>query len=352
MDIIFHQIKTQQGCQSYMIGCKETCAAIIIDPEISQIEHYQGLAAQDGLILHYLLDTHTHADHFSASKTLRQKMSVPLIMHNSSPAPFVDIRVDDGEMVIVGKIRLRILHTPGHTADSMCIVMQDRVFTGDTLLIGGTGRTDLPSGDPEQLYDSLFNRLLKLDPQLLVYPAHIYSDRQYSTLAEELASNPRLQKTQRAEFVQQMQQLDLKMPTHLTEALRTNLSGGKTVSQLISEAAQKISFMAQDEVLRRIQSPESDILLIDVREKEAFDVAHIPSAIHIPRGQLELRVNDLLADPTQRILVYCEFGKISTLAAATLKEMGFSRTVALDLGVRHWLEQGYPVEKTAKQNNA
>lgn len=346
MDMIFHQIRTEQGCQSYMIGCKETCAAIIIDPEISQLEHYQGLATQDGLILHYLLDTHTHADHFSASKTLAAKMEIPLIMHNCSPAPFVDIRVDDGEMIIVGKLRFRILHTPGHTADSICVIMDDRVFTGDTLLIGGTGRTDLPSGNPEQLYDSLFNGLLKLNPDLKVYPAHIYSDLSHSTLAEEIANNLRLQKTDRNEFVAQMRTLELKMPTHLTEALRTNLCGGKNISQLIAEAAQKISFMAQDEVLRRIQSPSSDMLLIDVREKEAYDQAHIPSAIHIPRGQLELLVNDILPDPTKRILVYCECGKIATLATATLKEMGFRRAVALDLGVRSWKENGYPVEKS------
>ncbi|MEH6452880.1 MAG: rhodanese-like domain-containing protein [Psychromonas sp.] len=343
MDTIFHQIKTQHGCQSYMIGCKETGAAIIIDPEISQMEHYQGLALQDGLTVHYLLDTHTHADHFSASQILRPKMSVPLIMHSSSATPFIDIRVDDGEMIIVGKIRLRIVYTPGHTSDSICIVMNDRIFTGDTLLIGGTGRTDLPSGNPEQLYDSLFNKLIKLDPQLLVYPAHIYSDRQYSTLAEEFASNPRLQKKQQVEFVKQMRELDLNMPVHLTEALRTNLCGGKTVSQLINEAAEKITFMAQDEILSRIQSTYCELLMIDLREKEAFDAAHIPGAVNIPRGQLELRVNDMLKDPSQRILVYCEFGKISILAAATLKEMGFSRTVAMDLGIGEWIEKGYPV---------
>ncbi len=346
MDMIFRQIRTKQGCQSYMIGCKETCAAIIIDPEISQMEHYQGLATQDGLVLHYLLDTHTHADHFSASKVLATKMDVPLIMHNSSPAPFVDIRVGDGEMVIVGQLRFRILHTPGHTADSMCVIMDDRVFTGDTLLIGGTGRTDLPTGDPEQLYDSLFNGLLKLNPDLIVYPAHIYSERSHSTLEEEIANNPRLQKTHRDEFVEQMRTLDLKMPTHLTEALRTNLCGGKNVSQLIAEAAKKVSFMAQDEVLRRIQSPHPDMLLIDVRDKEAYDQAHIPSAIHIPRGQIELRVNDMLPDPTKRILVYCECGKISILATATLKEMGFRRAVALDLGICSWKENDYPVEKS------
>ena len=117
-----------------------------------------------------MIDTHTHADHFSATRQLAKQLGVPVVMHRLPPATGVDMRVDDGEMIVVGKLRLRVLHTPGHTRDSMCLVVGDRVFTGDTLLIGATGRTDLPTGDPEQLYDSLFGKLLKLDPALLVYP--------------------------------------------------------------------------------------------------------------------------------------------------------------------------------------
>ena len=108
------------------------------------------------------------------------------------------MQVDDGEMLVIGKLRLRVLHTPGHTADSMCLVAEDRVFTGDTLLIGGTGRTDLPSGDADALYDSLFGKLLTLDPALKVYPAHDYKGRSHSTLGAEIAGNPRLQQRDRA----------------------------------------------------------------------------------------------------------------------------------------------------------
>src|SRR5436305_14977076 len=111
----------------------------------------------------------------------------------------------------------------------MCLGVVDRVFSGDTLLIGGTGRTDLPTGDPDALYESLFGKLLKLDPALLVYPAHDYKGRSHSTIAGEIESNPRLQQRERAAFVQMMKSLDLSMPTHLTEALRTNMSGGKPV---------------------------------------------------------------------------------------------------------------------------
>jgi glyoxylase-like metal-dependent hydrolase (beta-lactamase superfamily II) len=129
---------------------------VLIDPDINQLDRYLGLAARDGLHVRYLVDTHTHADHFSATVELARRMAVPIVMHRASPAPFVDMRVDDGEMIAVGRLRLRVLHTPGHTQDSMCLAVEDRVFTGDTLLIGATGRTDLPSGNPETLYDRLF----------------------------------------------------------------------------------------------------------------------------------------------------------------------------------------------------
>jgi hypothetical protein len=133
----------------------------------------------------------------------------------------------------------------------MCLRAGDRVFTGDTLLIGGTGRTDLPTGDPEALYDSLFGRLLKLDPATTVFPAHDYKGASRARSASEIADNPRLQKRDRSAFVAMMRELNLSAPDHMTEALRTNLSGGKTVEQLLAEAAAKVPFMALDELRRR-----------------------------------------------------------------------------------------------------
>jgi len=341
--MIFEQIATG-GCQSYLVGCEATCAAVLIDPELSQIDHYRGLLSQHGLTVKYVIDTHTHADHFSASRELGKALGAPVVMHRLAPAPYADFRLDDGEMLIVGNLRLKAIHTPGHTRDSMSLVMDDRVFTGDALLIGGTGRTDLPSGDPHQLYESLFDKLLKLPPETQVYPAHDYKGRGHSTIGAEIAENPRLQKTERAAFVEMMQHLDLAAPTHLTEALRTNMSGGKTVAQLLSEAAGKIPFMSLAELNARLGGNSRDLVILDIREKEAFDAGHAPGAKHLPRGQLELRVDAELPDPTVRILTVCEFGKISTLAAATLRELGYGRAAALDGGMKAWREAGYPLE--------
>jgi glyoxylase-like metal-dependent hydrolase (beta-lactamase superfamily II) len=326
------------------VGCEATCAAVLIDPELSQIDHYRGLCAQHGLSVKYVIDTHTHADHFSASRELGKALGVPVVMHRLAPAPYADLRLDDGDMLIVGELRLKALHTPGHTRDSMSLVMEDRVFTGDALLIGGTGRTDLPTGDPHQLYESLFEGLLKLPSETAVYPAHDYKGRGHSTIGAEIADNPRLQKTERAEFVTMMQALDLAAPTHLTEALRTNMSGGKTVAQLLSEAAAKVPFMSLAELNGRLGGNSRDLVILDIREKDAFDAGHVPGAVHLPRGQLELRVNSELPDPTVRILTCCEFGKISTLAAATLRELGYGRAVALDGGMKAWREAEFPLE--------
>lgn len=340
--MIFESVSSG-GCRSYLVGCEDTCAAALIDPELSQIDRYLALAARHGLRFRYLVDTHTHADHFSATRQLANQLHAPVVMHRASPAPFVDLRLEDGELLVVGRLRLQSLHTPGHTADSMCLCVDDRVFTGDTLLIGATGRTDLPSGDADALYDSLFQGVLKLDHALKIFPAHEYKGRTHSTIGQELAENPRLQKTERGAFVEMMHSLNLTMPTHVTEALRTNMSGGKTVAQMLSDAAASVPFMSMAQLKSSIQEGRNDLIVLDVREREAYENGHVPGAVHLPRGQLELRVNEDLKDPTRRILVCCEFGRISTLATATLREMGFSGAIALDGGVKAWREAGYPL---------
>lgn len=344
--MIFEQVATG-GCQSYFIACGDTSAAAVIDPEVRQIARYQALATQYGARIRYVIDTHTHADHFSGSKQLGQSLGAPVVAHQLSPSPYVTMRVDEGDVIKVGNLRLTVMHTPGHTKDSMSLVMNDRVFTGDALLIGATGRTDLPSGDPDQLYDSLFNKLLKLDPALRIYPAHDYKGHTCSTLEEEKRSNPRLQKKEREEFVAMMQAHSPSMPEHLNEALRVNMSGGTSVAQLLSEAAAEVPFISMDEVKSRVASGANDTIVLDVREKEQFEAGHIPNARHLSRGQLELRVNEAFPDPTVRIVTYCEVGKISTLAAATLRRMGFTRVLALDGGMKSWREKGFPVETGA-----
>jgi glyoxylase-like metal-dependent hydrolase (beta-lactamase superfamily II) len=342
--MFFEQI-ADGGCQSYILGCPETCAAVLIDPALAQVDRYLGITSSEGLRVRYIVETHTHADHFSAARQLSARLDVPVVMHRSSSASHVTMPVEDGHLIAVGDLRLRVMHTPGHTRDSICLHVNDRVFTGDTLLIGATGRTDLPTGNPEQLYDSLFNKLLHLGRNTLVFPAHDYKERKDTTIGAELDHNPRLQKTDRAEFVEMMRGLNLSAPSHLTEALRTNVSGGKTVQQLLGEAAAEIPFLSFVELAARLEQRRNDFVVVDVRERDAYAQGHVPGALHLPRGQLELKVDQAFPDPNVEILTVCELGKISTLAAATLRELGFRRAVALDGGMKGWSEQGHPIEQ-------
>ena len=338
---------TVGGCRSYLIGCPATCVGALIDPEASQVDRYRGLAAQRGLTVRTVIDTHTHADHFSGARDVAAAFGAKVVMHRDSPAPYVDLRLDDGDMVLVGELRVRALHTPGHTQDSLCLHVDGHVFTGDTLLIGGTGRTDLPTGDPEALYDSLFGVLLKLAPETQVHPAHDYKGREGTTIGREIAENPRLQKADRAAFVAMMRELNITAPTHLTEALRVNMSGARSVGQLLAAASAATPFVSLDELAQRLERLDNDVVVLDVRERDAYEAGHIATATWLPRGQLELRVNDVFPDPGVRIVTCCEFGKISTLAAATLRELGFLRAAALDGGVQAWRDAGRPMEMGA-----
>jgi rhodanese-related sulfurtransferase len=179
----------------------------------------------------------------------------------------------------------------------------------------------------------------------LVFPAHDYKEQGHSTIAAEIASNPRLQKRDRAAFVEMMRSLNLSAPTHLTEALRTNMSGGKTVRELLSEAAAETPFMSLDELAGRLNQRRNDFVILDVRERDAYARNHVPGARHLARGQLEMKVDETFPDPSLEILTICEFGKISTLAAATLRQLGFRRAVALDGGMKSWREAGYPLDQ-------
>ena len=186
--------------------------------------------------------------------------------------------------------------------------------------------------------------VLKLDPALKVYPAHDYKGRSHSTIGDEIAGNPRLQKRERGEFVEMMRaaQSGGAHPSDRSAAhqYERRQDGG---ADAVGRRRAMSPFISMAELAERVKRNDLGLVLLDVREKEAFAAGHIPGARHLPRGQLELRVNKELPDPTQRILVCCEFGQISTLAAATLRELGFTQAAALDGGIKAWRESGLPL---------
>jgi glyoxylase-like metal-dependent hydrolase (beta-lactamase superfamily II) len=215
----FEQIRSS-GCLSYVLGCTREKAAVIIDPEIDKADDYVKLTRFFGAKLLYAIDTHTHADHHSACKVMRERHGVRAVMHGSTEAPYIDMRVNDGDEIKFGQLSLKVIHTPGHTQDAMCLLFQDRIFTGDTLLIGGCGRTDLPGGDAEKQYESL-KRLHALAEQIRVYPGHDYREA-VSTLGDEKQNNPRMQIASKEEFVHFMTSRKPPLPRKIQEALEWN----------------------------------------------------------------------------------------------------------------------------------
>ena len=173
-----------------------------------------------GSAILYAIDTHTHADHNSACKVMRERYGIKVVMHRATEAPYVDVRVNDGDLIQFGKLSLKVFHTPGHTQDAMCLLFNDRIFTGDTLLIGGCGRTDLPGGDPSHQYESL-RKLEALADQIRVYPGHDYREA-VSTLGDEKKANARMLIPTKDEFVQFMTSRKPPFPRKIDEALEWN----------------------------------------------------------------------------------------------------------------------------------
>ena len=218
-EIFFEQIRSA-GCLSYILGCAREKICIVIDPELDKAEDYVGLAEFLGSRILYAIDTHTHADHNSACKIMRERFGVKVIMHRAAEAPYVDMRVEDGQEIRFGQQSLKVIHTPGHTEDATCLLFKDRIFTGDTLLIGGCGRTDLPGGNAEAQYQSLL-KLKALPDDIRVYPGHDYREA-VSSLGDEKQKNARLLIATQDEFVHFMTSRKPPLPRKIQEALEWN----------------------------------------------------------------------------------------------------------------------------------
>jgi glyoxylase-like metal-dependent hydrolase (beta-lactamase superfamily II) len=225
--MIFRQLfERESSTYSYLLARRPGGEALLIDPVKSEVPKYLRLLSDLDVKLVFAVDTHVHADHITGLGQLREATACTTVMGSQSRAECVSRRVADGEELSVDGLRLRAVYTPGHTDDSYSFVMPDRVFTGDTLLIRGTGRTDFQNGDARAQYDSLFNRLLRLPDETLVYPAHDYKGWTVSTIAEERAHNPRLQVQSEAEYVALMRALRLDNPKQMDVAVPANLACG------------------------------------------------------------------------------------------------------------------------------
>jgi len=231
--MIFRQLfETETSTYSYLLGCERTHRACLIDPVASEINDYVELLHTLNLKLIYTMETHVHADHITGAGLLREKLGSKSVVHRDAGAQCADLMVTDGVLLQIGDLEFEVRHTPGHTCGCVSYVMADRVFTGDALLIGGSGRSDFQEGDAGQLYDSVTGKLFTLPPDTLVYPGHDYHDNTVSTIKQEIAKNTRLGGGRsRAEFIAIMQDLKLAYPKFIDQALPANQSCGMTGEQ-------------------------------------------------------------------------------------------------------------------------
>ena len=230
--MIFEQLfDTKSSTYTYIISSGEGREALIIDPVIEHTNDYLKILEKLELKLVKVIDTHIHADHITALNELNKRTSCTRIMGENSKSEVIDIKVKDNEKINIENIELKAMYTPGHTDCSYSYLMNDRVFTGDTLLINGTGRTDFQNGSSFDAYDSLFNKLLKLPEKTLVYPAHDYNGKKFSTIETERNNNPRLQVSSKEEYAEIMENLKLANPKMMDVAVPANVKG-LTLEQL------------------------------------------------------------------------------------------------------------------------
>lgn len=342
--MIFRQLfDSVSGTYSYLIASRKGAEALIIDPVLEKVDRYIQLLNELDLRLVKAVDTHLHADHVTGLGALRDRTRCVTVMGENTKADVVSMRLADGDRLDIEGISLDVIYTPGHTDDSYSFTMGDRVFTGDTLLIRGTGRTDFQNGDPRAQYESIFNRLLKLPDETLVYPAHDYKGDTVSTIGEERRCNPRLQVKSVEDYVQLMNNLKLPNPKMMDVAVPANMHIGLAQSAV----AEKGWALLADEAMTLVGRPE--IALVDLRERrERERHGVIPGALHEPYTELADNIGPggllraLGAD--RRVVFYCAYGERSAMAVQAAQEAGITSACHIQGGIAAWKDAGGPIE--------
>jgi glyoxylase-like metal-dependent hydrolase (beta-lactamase superfamily II)/rhodanese-related sulfurtransferase len=340
--MIFRQLFDQvSGTYSYLLASRRGGEALIIDPVLEKVDRYLQLIKELDLNLVKAVDTHLHADHITGLGALRDRTHCITVMGEHTKADVVSIRLADGDKLTIEGISLDAIYTPGHTDDSYSFIMPDRVFTGDTLLIRGTGRTDFQNGDARAQYESLFGRLLKLPEETLVFPAHDYKGDTVSTIGEEKRFNPRLQVKSVDEYVELMSKLNLPNPKMMDVAVPANMKVGLAQEQI---ARRGWAFSAQ-QALTMVERPE--VALIDLRERtEREKHGTIPGSLHVPYPSLQENIcaggmlHELAKSTGKRMLFYCAFGERSAMAVQAAQDAGLASACHIQGGIDAWRKVG------------
>ncbi len=339
--MIFRQLfDHSSSTYTYVVASRKGGEALVIDPVLENVERYIKLMEELDLKLVKVIDTHIHADHISGMAELRDRTNCVTIMGDATPSDVVSMQVKDNDDIAIEGIKLKALHTPGHTNDSYSYLMNDRIFSGDTLLIRGTGRTDFQNGDPYDSYNSIFERLLKLPEDTLLYPAHDYKGDTVSTIGEEKKFNPRLQVSSAEEYANIMNNLNLPDPKMMDIAVPGNLKLG------IDMTRQKNTNGLTVEQFQNALSNDEYVLL-DLREDTEINRdGQLKNSIHVPFS----KVSDYLIKEKEnlnnkKVLMYCAVGHRSTLAVQISKSYDYKNTFHLMGGIKNWEAQGAPIIK-------
>lgn len=343
--MIFRQLfDSASGTYTYLIASRHGGEALIIDPVLEKVDRYLQLVHELDLKLVKAVDTHLHADHITGLGALRDRTHCITVMGEQTKADVVSMRVTEGDRVAIEGVSLDVLYTPGHTDDSYSFLLGGRVFTGDTLLIRGTGRTDFQNGDPRQQYDSIFNKLLKLPDETLVFPAHDYKGDTVSTIGEEKRFNPRLRVRSVDEYVDIMNNLNLPNPKMMDVAVPANIHVGLHQEEI----ARKGWAVSAAEALALSGRP--DIAIVDLREKaEREKHGTIPGALHAPYPELLENIgaggilHELAAATGKRIVFYCAFGERSAMAVEAAQDAGLTSACHIEGGIDAWKKANGPV---------
>jgi len=345
--MIFRQLFDQtSGTYTYLLASRPGGEALIIDPVLEKVDRYLQLVRELDLKLVKAVDTHLHADHITGLGALRDRTRCITVMGEQTKADVVSMRVAEGDRVEIEGLRLNVLYTPGHTDDSYSYLLDDRVFTGDTLLIRGTGRTDFQNGDPRAQYDSIFGKLLKLPEATLVYPAHDYKGDTVSTIGEEKTFNPRLRVKSIDEYVALMNNLNLPNPKMMDVAVPANMRVG----------------LHQEEVARRgwaltaaeaiVLCGRPDVAIIDLRENSERDKhGVIPGSLHAPYPDLQEEIgaggmlHELAQSSGKRVVFYCAFGERSAMAVQAAQDAGLKTACHISGGIAAWKNANGPLAR-------
>ncbi|MGE5402399.1 MAG: MBL fold metallo-hydrolase [Ignavibacteriales bacterium] len=366
--MIFRQIrsKDETGTLSYLLADENSGDAIIIDPNIEDTQGILYLAEELNVRLKYIVDTHTHADHISAAGELKKLTGAKLLMHENTKDKWkvvdqgdkfgigdilrqnADVEVDrflkGNEEIKVGPLIFKVLFTPGHTDNHISLLIQDMLFTGDILLIGQAGRSDLPGGNVEDQFESIFNIILKLPEDIKIYPGHDYENNTFAYLSDEKQQNPFLERRTLEQYKEFVADFFPPVSEAVDNGKMTLQCGTKRVSKS-AEPFQNISAVDLAEMITR----REDMLLLDVREPfELKAFGYVPGVINIPIGEISGRTNELPSNKDKKIVAICQSGNRSYEVAYYLSKKGYTNVYNLDGGTSGWIYNNHPLVNNIK----